>query len=97
MSQYQRFDFAFDFVVLAGAGDKCKSFLWAALQCRFKQFLYQLPLIGSHVSYSPISRRNQARATLQSRLTVLAEIPSAAAVSSTLKPLKNLSSTISAC
>jgi hypothetical protein len=50
------------------------------------------PALGGHARLES-SRHNQARAVFQSLMTVRADTPSVSAVSSTVNPPKNLSST----
>src|SRR5688500_12591445 len=94
----QRRYFPADFLVTrAGWAEKVGSLDWAKLQRSFENIFNLLPTFVVHLYYPPISRRSQARATLQSRFTVFGETLSTAAVSSTLKPLKKRSSTTRAC
>src|SRR5579862_1832825 len=63
-----------------------------------QNFADLLPALGIHVAVlRAISRNNQARAVIQSRFTVEAEIPRTSAVSSIDSPPKNFSSTTWLC
>src|SRR5207245_8953774 len=75
---------------LTGLEDKIGALLGLPLEGGLEDLFDPFPAIGSHL----ICRYNQAFAMLQSRFTVRTEIPRTSPVSSSLRPPKNLSSTI---
>src|SRR5262245_16167036 len=76
----------------AGLGQKTCAFFNCQFQGRQIQFLNVLPTVGSHRS-ALNSRNSHTLALFQSRITVSGEILRTSAVSTTLSPPKNRSST----
>src|SRR6266498_4547035 len=70
---------------------------WSVSEGRVEHGLDVLPLPGHHDRAFLISRCSHALATFRSRLTVAGDTPTDWAVSSIVRPPKNLSSTIRHC
>src|SRR5262249_1600560 len=79
----------------AGVRDEALAFIGRPIERLMEQLADPPPAPIHELPES--SRWSQARASVQSRPTVAAEMPSNAAVSSTESPPKNRSSTIRAC
>src|SRR3989442_6109866 len=96
----QRFDRAAQRLILGTSLlEEGRPFFGSPLNRSLEQLLDSLPSLRVQCDLHPllISCRSHALATFQSRFTVREDTPTTAAVSSTLSPLKYLSSTTRLC
>jgi len=91
----------------SGFAKECRPLVWLALERRVKEPIGCGPTVVVHgaslstgrlaiPSVAIIARRSQARAFVHSRLTVIGATPKTSAISSSVRPPKNRSSTICA-
>src|SRR5262249_6101661 len=83
----ERLDLGADFRIVGFTLEPQPEILWLRVDSRFEQLAHPLPLCRSH--RPPLnSRKSQARASAQRRLSVAGDISSAAAASSIPRPTK---------